>query len=331
MVYDPNDVHYDQFLTNLSVGITNDDMIGDKIFPEVKVDNKSDKYYVHGTELFRPRDDVRAPGTMSTEIQGPRRSDDSYFCEEHALHIKITDEELANADASFQAEAEAVDITKTAIMLAREKYISDLVRNTATYNSDLSETVSTKWDATGANVVKSFIDAGRALHRKIFKRYNTVIFPCVAMDKVREIDDFKDRVQYTQTATVSEDLVATLLGISGDQLLIPSIGWDSDDPTANNEGDAVDVIGKSTIDYMWGEDVALLYNPPTPSIKTAAFGYEFLWTGKGRLINGIRRWRKTELKSDFVEYNRYYDLKIVTKDSAGKSLGGYLFKTPFTV
>jgi len=327
MVWNPKDVHYDQFLTNLSVGITNEDMIADRVFPQVNVMKQSDKYYVHGTHLFRPRDDVRAPGAESSEVTGPRRSEDSYYCEEHALHTKVTDEEIANSDDSFTPEMDAVEIVQNAIMLSRERFVANLVTTSNNYNSNLRSTPSTLWNATGGNPVKDIIAAGRAMHKIIFQRFNTVVIQCEVMDELRESSDLKDRIKYTQTAVLTEDMVASLLGVPTGNILVPEVGYDSDDPTANNETNPVDVIGKSSIGYVWPKDVILLYNPPRPSRRTPAFGYEFVWSGNG-LINGVRRWREDRIKSFIVEYNRYYDIKIVTKDSSSKILGGYLFKSP---
>lgn len=327
MVWNPKDVHYDQFLTNMSVGIENEEMIGDKVFPQVNVQKQSDKYYIHGTHLFRPRHDVRSPGAPSQEVTGPRISDDSYYCSEKAIHIKVTDEELANADATFTPEMEAVQITQEGVMLAREKRVADAVTTASSYNSDLTSTPSTLWNATGSNPIQDIIKANRALHKKIFKRFNTAIIQCEVMDDLRENPDLKTRIQYTQTAVLTEDMVASLLGIPTSNLLIPEVGYDTGNPTANNETNPIDVIGKSSLGYLWPKDVVLLYNPSRPGRKMPAFGYEFVWSGNG-LINGVRRWREDKIKSYIVEYNRYYDLKTVTHDSAGKILGAYLFKSP---
>ena len=37
MVWNPKYVHYDQILSNISVGIKNEDMVGDVLFPTVPV------------------------------------------------------------------------------------------------------------------------------------------------------------------------------------------------------------------------------------------------------------------------------------------------------
>jgi len=51
-VYSPTgsgNVHIDQVLTQISIGYQNLGAVGDVLFPSVKVNKQSDKYYVFGT------------------------------------------------------------------------------------------------------------------------------------------------------------------------------------------------------------------------------------------------------------------------------------------
>ena len=68
---------------------------------------QSDKYYVFGNENWLPQSDLRAPAAVAGEIPGLARSIESYYAEEHALQIRVTDEERANADSPIRPDTMA--------------------------------------------------------------------------------------------------------------------------------------------------------------------------------------------------------------------------------
>ena len=68
MAYNPSDVHLDRMLTNFSVGITNNELIGDRLIPSIPVAKQSDLYYRFNHESWKPMSDIRAPATEAAEI-----------------------------------------------------------------------------------------------------------------------------------------------------------------------------------------------------------------------------------------------------------------------
>jgi hypothetical protein len=68
----------------------------------------------------------------------------------------------------------------------------------------------------------------------------------------------------------------------------------------------------------------LAYNPPRPGLKTPAYGYEFVW-GFGGADQIVDRWREERRASDVIRTRRRYDLKLIGKDTNGKSICGFLF------
>ena len=111
MAYNSRAVHIDRALTNLSVKLSNNQTVGSVLFPSIPVMKQSDKYYVFGNEGWLPQSDLRAPAAVAGEIPGLARSIESYYCEEHALQIRVTDEERANADSPIRPDMDAVSYT----------------------------------------------------------------------------------------------------------------------------------------------------------------------------------------------------------------------------
>src|SRR5690554_6029300 len=143
MVYDPlggGNVHIDEVLTNISVAYPNNGMVGNILFPEVRVRKQSDLFNVFGREAWLPADDVRAPGSRTVEIPGLKVSNRPYFAREYALQIPVTDEERENADSPLDPDRDATELVTSKLLLRRELRIRDLVTDTTRYASGHSTT-----------------------------------------------------------------------------------------------------------------------------------------------------------------------------------------------
>ena len=106
--------HIDQVLSNISVGWTNNGLVAERLFPVVKVRKQADKYYTFGREAWLPESgDYRAPGTEANEIPGVAVSLDTYYAQEHALQIAVTDEERENVDSAFSPDRDATELLST--------------------------------------------------------------------------------------------------------------------------------------------------------------------------------------------------------------------------
>ena len=114
-----------------------------------------------------------------------------------------------------------------------------------------------------------------------------------------------DRIKYTQRGLVTEDLLASLLGV--DRYLVARAIRDT-----AAEGAA------ESMDFAFGNNDALLvYAANAPSLMQPSGGYIFTWTGMfgaGAFGNAISKFRMEHLKSDRVEGEMGYDLKVVAAD-----------------
>ncbi len=320
-VYDPRGgglAHIDVMLTNISVGYEMEDLVGDALFPTVRVTKQSDKYYIFGKEswVLPPEGDARAPGAVSNELPGVKLSEDQYFATEHALHMFVHDEERENADAPLNPDREATELTTQAILLGREKSIHTLVTTASNYPAAHTVTLTgmQRWnDYVNSDPIKNVKDARNQIRRAIFRAPNLAIIPWEVMSVLEDHPDFIERIKYSQRGVVTEELIATLFNIP--RIIVPAVAYNSANP-----GQA------ENITFMWGKDVFIGWVPTNPGRRTPGFGYEFVWPINGRVQVTERR-RDSDRKSDRVEVRRRYDLKIVAKDSNGKALAGYIIKT----
>ena len=321
-VYDPRGttpVHMDKLLTNISVGWPQGEFLAAAFLPPVPVRKQSDKYYIYGKESWAVPvgSDLRAPGTEAQEVPGLGVSTDSYFAQEHALQIPVTDEEVENADSPLAPLADGTELVTMQLMLIRELAVKNMLTTAANYATGYSTTLvgTAQWsDYTGTSKPIIDVRTGRSkIHSGLFVEPNTIAIPYEVMAKLENHPDLIARIQYSERGILTPELIGTLLG--GMRVLSPSAGYNSANPAQT-----------AALGYIWGKDVFMAYVPSRPGLKVPAFGYEFVWSypGGGQMVT--ERWREEKRKSDVIRVARRYDLKFVAVDGSSKAIAGYIIK-----
>jgi hypothetical protein len=320
MVYDPRgggNIHIDVALTNVSVGYQNNAFVGERLFPSVPVVKQSNKYYVFGRETWSVHLDLRAPGTQANEIPGYTVSTDTYFANEHALQVPVTDEERQNADAPFDPDRDGAELVTEKVLLGREVAMKTLVTTAANYPAGGTTTLSgtAQWnDYVNSNPIGDLRTGIRWVNGQIFRNPNTLVLPYQVMSQLEDHPDFIERIKYSERGIMTPDIIAAVLGI--EDVIIPSSGQNT-----ANMGQAV------SLGYVWGKDVILAYVPPRAGLRIPAFGYEYTWNYAAGQQQVVDRWRENPRKSDLIRMQRRYDLKLPAQDANAKTIAGYLIKT----
>jgi len=311
-------VHIDQILTQISIAWPNEGMVGRVLFPAVNVRKQSDKYYIFGREAWLPESgDVRAPGAMANEVPGYQVSTDTYYAQEHALQIAVTDEERDNVDSPLAPDRDATELVTMRVMLGRELLMKTLATTAGNYASGNTVTLSgtTQWsDYVNSDPIADLRTGKATIHSRIFLEPTVGIFPYQVMTKLEDHPDFLERIKYSERAIFSPELLSAVLGLG--RVVVPGVGFNS-----ANEGQPV------SLGYLWGKDVILAYAPSRPGLRIPAYGYEFVWG-----TQYVDRWREEARKSDLIRAQRRYDLKLTAQGDpgtadAGKEIAGYLIKT----
>jgi hypothetical protein len=311
-------VHLDQILTNISVAWPNAGMAGPVLFPAVPVVRQSDKYYIFGHEAWglEPGGDYRAPGTVANEIPGLNVSLDTYFAQEHALQIPVTDEERENIDNGLQPDRDGTELVTSKVLLAREIAMASLATTAANYASGYSTTLSgtAQWDQYGTSTPISDFKTGiRKIHSGLFLEPNVAVIPYRVMSLLEDHPTFITRIQYSMPGVLNEQLIASMLGIQ--RIVVPGVGYNSANPGQT-----------ASIGYLWGTDVVMAYVPDRPGLRIPAYGYEFVQAYNGS-PQVVERWREEPRKSDIIRVARRYDLKLVAQNASGLEIAGYVIKS----
>lgn len=302
----PNEVHIDAALTNLSVGYRNPAFIADALAPVVPVRKQSDKYFIYDTdrEGLRQSDDRRAPGSEANEVNFSLSSD-SYFCEDHALTSVIPDEERTNADPVVQPNIDRTEFLRDKIDLNKELELAAMMTSTSviTQNDTLSGT--DQWSDAGSDPVSAIEEQKATIMSSVQTMPNTLVLPYEVYAKLRIHPDVISRVAYGSVGAVNEQILAQIFDV--DRVLVPR-GF----VNTATQGQA------PQMSYIWGKDALLCYVPQRPGLKQISLAYSFVWTGAPGAMQGhlVELWREERRKADLIRVQRYYDQKLIAPGAA---------------
>ncbi len=260
---EPENVHVDKILTNISIMYRNAAYVGTEIMPIVPVKKKSDIYYIYNSKAdrFRIPKTLRAPKTESRTVDW-KVDTDGYVCDEHALNDLIDDIERDNADKPLNLQVDTVEFLTDILQLSLEMRIKDMLELKLTAHAPTSGVWDDYTDATATNPIAD-IEVGKdAIHAVIFKEPNVLLLGKAVFESLKHHPKILERIKYSQKAVLTTDLMAELFGI--EKVIVGKAGYN-----AAKEGKA------ESLSYLWGKNAILAYVEPRPGIKKFSLGYTF--------------------------------------------------------
>lgn len=293
-----SDVHIDRPLTNVSIAYKNDLYIWDRVFPVIKVNKESDKYYIFTQgDWFRDEARVRAPGDP-VALSGYTLSTSTYSCEEYAVGTKLPDRVVKNADQPpLNLRIEKAQWVTDRIYLKMERQLASEIFTTSVWGTD--NTSATDWDnasSTPTTDVQTAIDTVALATGKI---PNTLVLGYETWAKGLKFNaDIVDIIKYTQKGVATPQLLAQIWDL--DQVLIGRAIYNS-----AKEGQT------ASYSAVWGDNALVCYVAPKPGRMIASAGYTFMAQAPK-----IWRWRDASTKSDIIEGSVIADF-VVTGSGLG--------------
>ena len=307
-------VHVDAILTNISVAYLQraENFIADKVFPVVPVDKQSDKYFVYTkNDWLRDEARVRADGTESVG-SGYNITTDTYYADVFAIHKDIGDQTRANADAPINVDREAAEFVTHRLLTRREiQFVNDFM-TTSKWATDVTGVAASpttgqtvQWsDYTNSDPIED-IEAGKAqILSTTGMEANTLVLGYDVFRKLKNHPDLVDRIKYTSSQTITEDMLARMFDIER-VLVSKSV------KATNAEG------ATAAYSFTTGKTALLCHVAPSPGILTPSAGYTFSWTGVSQgmgLTIGTSSFRLESLRATRVEAELAFDNKVVASD-----------------
>lgn len=300
--------HIDQYLTNFSVGYGYPQFIANQVAPTLRVSKQSDKYRVWGAEGHNiPQSDAVSPGATAEEIDYTL-SNDTFYCNGHALRHAIADRTRAAHDDPTILDRNAVFLTKRGVELKREKLLADYVQTTTNYAAANTVTLAgvNQWNAASPDPFADIEAAKNQVSLSTGFEANTIILGRDVWNVAKQMSAFIDRIKYSMKGYLSPALFGEAVDIPN--VLIGNVAYNT-----ANEGQT------ASVSRLWSDNIIVAYIDQSllgsPSIEEAsptAFTF-FTWADPSLPVaeDGavVYRYREEPRHSDVIEYEKYYDLK----------------------
>lgn len=315
------DLHINVPLTNVSVAYMQsaDSYIADKVFPRLPVDKQSNLFTKYSKSDWR-RSDVqrRAPSTESAGT-GWNTTADQYFAHVYAVHKDIDDQTRANADSVWNLDRDSTEFITNQHLLKRDidwtnSYFKSGVW--ATEKTGVASAPSTnqflQWDQASSDPIGDVAQWIIDFRQLTGFAPNVCVMGPYVMKALKQHPDILDRIKYTQKGIVTEDLIATLFDV--DELFVSyatkATGPQIPDAALQDAAASYSFVGDA-------KGLLFAYAPSSPSLLTPSAGYTFTWKGyMGGNSMGVKvsKFRMQHIKSDRVEAEQSYDMKVVCAD-----------------
>jgi hypothetical protein len=314
-----SDVHVNRPLTNISIAYIQKaaDFVADKVFPIVSVMKQSDRYFSYDKSYwFQTAAQKRAPSTESAGSGFEIDNTPTYFADVWAVHKDVDDQTRANADQPLDLDRDATLFVTQQMLLRREIQFQYKYFATGVWTgfiktgspADFAPNVDGHgyWDSSNSNpmadvdFLKQRVKSQTGFLPQVLTVSNDVFFA------LRNNAAVLDRIKYTQRAVVTEEILASLFGV--EKFLVASVVQNSQQENTTASG---------TYAYLYSNTFLLCYANPAPSILQPSAGYIFSWNGlygAGAQGNRIMTFRMEQLKSDRIEGEMAFDMKLVGTD-----------------
>lgn len=292
------DVHIDAALANYAAGYRQVSGISDAVAPVIKVAKNSDKFFTwNQDDVFQDAQDlIVGPGGAVKEIS-PRLSSSSYNCTSYGIGSFVPTEIDANADAPLAPYQAATARCMNAIKLGRERRVATLVTTSGNWTGGYTTSIAAgaKWNGgASSNPVQ---DLMTAIEGSLTPVRGIAMSELVWHDFIQNAAVQK----YTGFKSTVAPLPQSNLGPAWDGKQLNGAGAPSPSDFSALLGLPPIFVGfmkgksgASSYGYVWGNNVALLFNDPNAPTdgKSISTAYTFRWTGAdtapdGTIVDGF--------------------------------------------
>jgi hypothetical protein len=237
----------DPVMTSVAQGYSNNEHVGDILFPKVPVSARGGKIIQFGKEAFMLYSTGRSPGQDTKRVTFGFAGL-SYALESHSLEgvLPIETSQEAITTPGIDMASVTVNNTQDIIGLRLEKKRADIARDPANYSASNKKTLSgtSQWsDVSGVSDPIGDVEAGKeAVRKKIGKRPNVAVIGAAVFAMLKKHPQILDRIKYTGRDVPTVELLASLWGLKEVRV-----------------GEAVFAADDGTFADIWGRDVVLAY------------------------------------------------------------------------
>lgn len=313
------DAHANTPLTQISIAYLQDEsrFISTRVFPNIPVQKQADRYWTYDRGEFN-RDEMkkRAPGTESAGGSYTIDNTPTYFCHVYGIHKDIPDELRANEDTPLSSDRDSTIWLSQKALIKKEKIWANTFFKLNVWDTDFADAHWDPADSGGSDPIIDIRTGKRTILESTGQEANTLVLAKAVYDSLADNPDIIDRLNSGQTAP--NPAMGTLWAMMA-LFEIPRILICSGIENTAKEGQPAEHS------FIGGANALLCHSAPSPGILTPSAGYTFSWNGylgAGTFGNRMTKFRHTLIKSDRIELEMAFDMKLIGADL------GYFFDTP---
>lgn len=269
------DVHISSALSNMGVAFfqTQQDFVFPKVFPSIDVEHKKDFYWTWPEDAWL-RDEARkrAPQTESAG-SGFELGQDSYNADVWAFHKDLDKQTLANADDGLNLEQATINFVASRLALRQERQWATDFFTSGVWGTDVAGAASgdgtttfTHWDDAASDPEENLDYLKEASMGLTGLEHNTLVIGYRAYRKLRRHPDFKERLKYTSSESVTLDMLKEFLEVDNIYVAKSVVNVAPEGATKD-------------IEFIHGNSAWFGHVAKNPGRLTPSAGYTFRWTG----------------------------------------------------
>lgn len=302
-------VHINAPLTDISTAYILDAglYIASRVFPIVPVAKQSNLYWQFNKgDFLRDEAKPRAPGTESAG-GGFNMTTAAYACQVYAYHKDVDDQTRTNSDGAFKDDKVATLFVSQKMLIRREKQWVNSYFKTGVWANEATPAIL--WDVPATAVPKKDVLAAKnVVLQSTGHEPRTLVLGPFVYSALQNCQAILDQFKYTSPESVTTATLAAYFDV--DEVLVAKAV-----EITSQEG-AADVGA-----FIAGKHALLVYKQPAPALMMPSGGYIMSWSAYAGSEAGatISKFRMQQLKSDRIEGEFAYDMKLVSSDC------GYFF------
>ncbi|WP_334469201.1 hypothetical protein [Arsenophonus sp. PmNCSU2021_1] len=255
----------DPVLTHIAAEYRNASLIGEKLFPLVRVEKEGVKVPTFGKGRLALYETKRAVGANSNILLREKQAFTDIVLDEHDLAVPVDYRE--QAESMFNEEIKAIKRATDGILLRREQYVAELAQSTSVYASNAKKALTgdAAWNKEKGDPLKD-IEAGMEVVRaNIGLRPNVITMGASVMALLRFHKVLQDALGGNERKRITTEMLKDLFQV--DEVLIGAPVQLAKD-------------GKTTTD-LWKDNLMLHVVSPASAGSDSAdehrpsFGYTF--------------------------------------------------------
>jgi hypothetical protein len=300
-------------LTNVSVGLQDQEYICEQVYLPLPVDKQSDLYDIYGTDQYNLVDDTRAAGTEARRGPSWRISTQPYYCGGHARKDGVPAEKNANQDPPLNLTMDTTTVLKRQILLRQEYNLVQQLATDLTGNSVINlgaGGTNVPWNNNANDPVAKIRTQMDLIGQYCGVRPNVLAIGQPLWTSVRQntkVTGLITGAPQLPNARVTPAQFAELCEL--DEVIVGRAVYNS----ANADQAA-------SLQYVWGANALLFVRPKAPGLRTVALGYQPQWTNALGTMAGLKEvpgidgignefveqywWQPT--KEWIIEVHKYY-------------------------